>query len=63
MRGWLAIINNSTSSEKRIAAYVRLRELLQDSATLPVLDYSKKADEIFQEFRQQKFSKIVYKFI
>lgn len=54
MRGWLAIINNSTSSEKRVAAYVRLRELFQDFATLPVLDYNKKADEIFQEFRQQK---------
>lgn len=43
MRGWLAFIARAKNPDRQIQGYARLRELLVDFQTRPVLDYDDRA--------------------
>ena len=54
LRGWLAVINKATTSEQRIKAYYRLKEITQGFSELNILDYNQQADKLFEQFRKEK---------
>lgn len=55
MRGWLAFIARSKSPNQQINAYARLRALLEDFATRPVLGFDQACEA---EFRRQLDSRL-----
>lgn len=54
MRGWLAHIARAKTPEKQIVAYSRLRTLLDDFRTRPVLDLDEHAMAEFQRLVKLK---------
>ncbi len=54
MRGWLAHIARAKTPEKQIVAYSRLRTLLDDFRTRPVLDLDEHAMAEFQRLVKMK---------
>jgi tRNA(fMet)-specific endonuclease VapC len=55
LRGWLAYIARAKTLERQIAAYARLRGLLEDFQTRPVLDFD---DAAAREYRQLTKAKV-----
>ncbi len=54
MRGWLSYIARAKNDAQEVEGYARLRGLLEDFQTRPVLDYDTKATIAFQELISQK---------
>ena len=48
MRGWLSLMAEARTPEKQIRVYARLRALLEDFQTRPVLDYDDNAAAEYQ---------------
>lgn len=54
MRGWLAWIARDKSQERQVQAYSRLRSLLEDFSTRPVVDYDARASKEYQRLTKLK---------
>ena len=54
MRGWLALMAGARTVEQQIQVYVRLRLLLEDFQTRPVIDFDERAATEYQRFRRGK---------
>ncbi len=54
MRGWLAYIAQAKSDERQVQGYSRLRELMDDFQTRPVLDYNAAAAAEFRRLRKSR---------
>ena len=54
MRGWLAYIARSKSSNQQIAAYARLHAMLDDFATRPVVGFDRSAAAEFERILRLK---------
>ena len=50
MRGWLAYVARGNSSKQRVTGYAKLKALLEDFITRPVLDFDDACDAKFCEF-------------
>ena len=54
MRGWLAFIARAESSSQQVRAYAKLRELLDDFTSRPVLDFDKTCSSEFDSLVRAK---------
>ena len=54
MRGWLASIAAAKSLERQIVAYSKLRELLEDFQSRPILDFDEHAATAFRRLLKQR---------
>ena len=54
MRGWLTYISRAKNETHEIEGYARLKALLEDFQTRPVLDYDAKATVAFRELVSQR---------
>lgn len=54
MRGWLSYIARAKTDAHEIEGYSRLRALLEDFQTRPVLDYDNKAAIVFRQLVAQR---------
>jgi tRNA(fMet)-specific endonuclease VapC len=54
MRGWMALLAKTTTVSKQVDAYSRLRKHLQLYCSIPLLDFTEAASELFLELRRQK---------
>ena len=54
MRGWLSLMAEARTPEKQIQVYARLRALLEDFQTRPVLDYDEQAVAEYQQLVRAK---------
>ena len=54
MRGWLAYVARSKSLTQQVDGYARLRELLEDFTTRPVLDFDQHAATQFERLLRLK---------
>lgn len=54
IRGWLAYISRAKHVVKQLPAYARLRQLIDDFSTRPILDFDARALDHFDEFRKRK---------
>jgi tRNA(fMet)-specific endonuclease VapC len=54
MRGWLASVARAKTPQKQIVAYARLRRLVDDFRTRPILDFDEHAMTEFQRLVKSK---------
>ena len=54
MRGWMGLLAKTPDVMRQVDAYSRLRKHLQLYCSIPILDFSLRAAEQFEEFRQNK---------
>jgi tRNA(fMet)-specific endonuclease VapC len=54
MRGWLAFIARAKTVERQVGRYAKLRSLLEDFQTRPVLDFDDAALAEFQRLTAQR---------
>jgi tRNA(fMet)-specific endonuclease VapC len=54
MRGWLAYIARSRTTNQQIEGYARLHALLEDFTTRPVLDFDQRAAAEFERLVRSK---------
>jgi tRNA(fMet)-specific endonuclease VapC len=54
MRGWLAFIARTKSSDQNVVAYGKLHALVEDFSTRPILDFDRPAAAEFEELRRAK---------
>ena len=54
MRGWLSAIAKARSVATEVAPYRKLRELLEDFETRPILDFDHAAADQFSRLRREK---------
>jgi tRNA(fMet)-specific endonuclease VapC len=54
MRGWLAFVARARTLERKVEAFARLRALLEDFQTRPVLDFDSRAVRICKDLSKLK---------
>jgi tRNA(fMet)-specific endonuclease VapC len=54
MRGWLAFIAKAQGATQQVVAYAKLRALLHDFGTRPVLDFDQAAANQFERLRRSR---------
>ncbi len=54
IRGWMAYLAKSKTTEQRVVAYARLRHQLVNYCQVPLLDFGAEAASKFDEFRSAK---------
>jgi tRNA(fMet)-specific endonuclease VapC len=54
MRGWLSYLARSKTSQDQVAAYRRLRGLVEQYSGTPLLDFDERAAAIFDRIRKSR---------